>query len=538
MENTLPYDSFPEAVAAARTKRKSGDLEGAADIYRRVPSAFPDKKNAVTTAADGLKDCGFWTEAVGMLEAALEKWPQSALYLSSLAEMYRLIGDHDRAASYIQRYLDHDSRNPEAWIKLARLHDMAGNHIPAEAAYRSALDRDPTNTQAIIGRGDSLFQLGRVEDAIASYRRAVATSPQDAGALFALGSALMTQGAEGEGHGYLRQSLEINSQNARAHVNLGLTYFNTGNVKEAETAARNALIIDDQLQIAHVLLGLALTEGGDVENAAVALSKAVASGVHNTEALFAHASLQISAGNKFAAELALHRILTEAPQDAEARHLLDALHGAAISEPHPDYSRVAFDRIAPRFDNQEMRLRNYRVPAEITDLIEAYEPDRRTVTRLLDAGCGTGLVAAALHEAFAIEHSVGIDVSPKMTKIAHTRGLYSQIIVGDVLRDLEALDGTFDIITAGDLFPYLGGLQAFIAAARLKLTTGGLLAYSIELSDAAPLVLAQSGRFVHTLAYVEDCARAASLRPVASREIILRRAFGRDVPGIVGLLQA
>ncbi len=536
MEKTFPYKNLADALAAARSAQTGGDLDGAASIYRLIPAVFPEKKSAVTAAATGLKECGFWTEAVAVLETALRGKPQSAMYLWNLSELYREIGDHARAANYLQRYIDHDPRSAEAWILLARLHDRANNAAEAEKAYANALEREPMNVLAALGRGDCLFHLGRADEAIACYRRAVASEPQNAVALFALGSALRAHGAEIEGHDYLRRSLEIDPRNASAHVNLGLTYLNTGNLKDAEATARNALIIDDQLQAAHVLLGLALAEQGDLPGAAAALSKAVAE-THHTEALLALASIQNSLGERPLAELALQRIGVDDPNNNEAKHLLNALHGAAISAPDEHYAREAFDRLAQRYDVQELRFRNYAIPAAIADLIEEYEPERRTITRLADIGCGTGLVAAALLDAFRTEATLGIDISPNMAKIAGAKRLYDQILIGDA-RAIAKIAGTFDVITAGDLFPYLGDISDLLAAVRARLAPGGLLAYSIELSQGAPLALSPEGRFVHTPAYVEDAARTAGLRAVASHPVTIRHLLGRDIPGLVGLLQA
>jgi predicted TPR repeat methyltransferase len=538
MEKMLPYESFASAVAAARAARKNGDSEGAAKIYNLIPAAFPEKKHAVTVAADGLIEAGYWTEAVAMLETALRAWPYSALYLSAIADAYRKIDDYPRAAAYLQRYLDHDPRNPEAWLNLARLHDLAGNYSVAETAYANALQRDPTSDAAAIGRGDVLFQLGRAEEAIACYRRAVAIQPQNPTALFALGSALMTTGAQAEGHDYLRQSLEIDPGNARAHINLGLTYFNTGNADAAATAARNALLIDDQLQIAQVLLGTALAEQGDLDGAAASLSRAVTTGSHNAEALFTLADVQTALENRPAAELALQRVLADAPDNLEARHLLAALHREALSAPKSGYAREAFDRIARQFDNRQLRFRHYRAPTEIAALIEEYQPDRRTIKHLADVGCGTGLVAATLHDTFAVENAVGIDISPGMIEIARGKNVYSEFVLDDAARGIAVRRETFDVITAGDLFPYLGGLTEFMVAARTRLASGGLLAYSIQVPRGGETGLNASGRYVHAPSYVEEVAGSAGLRPVASRTITLARVLGQDVPGLVGLLQA
>ena len=538
MPNTLSYDSFPDAVAAAKAAWKRGDLKEAAAIYRQLPEAYPNKKNAVTIAAEGLNQCGFWTDGVAVLQSALQKVSVSASYLSALAEMYRTIGDYPRAASYIQRYLDYDSRDPEAWLHLARLHDLAGNYVLAEAAYANALERAPMSALAAIGRGDSLFHLGRLEDAITCYRRAVAIEPKDANSLFALGSALITSGAQTEGHAYLMQALEIDPGNARAHVNLGLAYFNTGNAQNAVISARNALLIDQNLEIAHVLLGLALAEQADIEAAGAALHVATAGDTHNVEALYALASVEVARDDKTAAEIALQRVLSHSPEDKEARHLLSALHGAAISRPIEGYSQEAFDRRAPLYDNQEVRFRDYSVPAELVTLIEEHEPDRRVISRLADLGCGTGLVAAAIHDAFRVEQTIGIDVSPNMAKIASAKSLYDRIIVGDAENSLLQLEGKFDVICAGDLFPYVGDIETLLQTVHSRLVGGGILAYSIELSETNKMKLAPDGRFTHTDAYMAEVASRAGLRQVASRPITLRRIYGRAVPGLVGILSA
>lgn len=538
MDKPFSYESFPEASAAARTALKSGDYEGAAEIFRQLPVAYPEKKQAVVIAAEGLRKCGLWTEGVGLLETAVRGSPKSAVYLSSLAEMYRVIGEHARAATYMQRYLDHDSRDPEAWLHLARLHDQAGNYEAAETAYANALERDPTSVLAAMGRGDALVQLGKPEDAAACYRRAVATEPKNATALFALGSLLMTLGKMAEGHERLQQSLEIDPQNARAHVNLGLTYFHTGNMTDAAAAARNALIVDETLQIAHVLLGTSLAEQGDLDGAITALSRSVANNAHSTEALFALAAVQTVSDNKAAAELALQRILSVEPDNREARHLLAALHGEAISSPYEGFAREAFDRVAMQFDNEQLRLRAYRGPAEIVALIEDVDPERRAFAGVADIGCGTGLAMSTLRDAFAVERAIGVDISPVMIGLARAKGLYDDLILDDAAKGLASLDGTFELVVAADLFPYLGNLAAFMTAARGRLSPGGLLAYSIESLDGEGMALAATGRFLHAPSYVEEAARAAGLRPVASRALNLRRSFGRNISGQVGLLQA
>jgi predicted TPR repeat methyltransferase len=248
--------------------------------------------------------------------------------------------------------------------------------------------------------------------------------------------------------------------------------------------------------------------------------------------------VQTARENKGAAELALQRVLSAETDSVEARHLLAAVHGEAMSTPNQGFAREAFDRIAPQFDNHQLRLHDYRVPAEIVALIESYEPARGAVVSVADLGCGTGLVASALRDAFAVERATGIDISPAMIELAREKDLYDELILADAVNGLALLKGPFELLTAADLFPYLGNLSAFMTAARAQLAPGGLLAYSIEVLNGDGISLAATGRFRHAPAYVEEVARSAGLRAVASRAVTLRRSLGQDVPGLVGLLQA
>src|SRR5690606_29874979 len=99
---------------------------------------------------------------------------------------------------------------------------------------------------------------------------------------------------------------------------------------------------------------------------------------------FTLAALQTHLENKSKAELALQRILSVEPGSREARHVLAAVHGEALLTPDDDYSREAFDRIAPQFDNQQLRVRKYRAPVDVARLIEEHEPERRSIESVLD----------------------------------------------------------------------------------------------------------------------------------------------------------
>ena len=56
--------------------------------------------------------------------------------------------------------------------------------------------------------------------------------------------------------------------------------------------------------------------------------------------------------------------------------------------------------------------------------------------RAIDLGCGTGLAATAF--AKAVDHFIGVDLSPRMIEQARATGLYAELEVADMLQGLRA----------------------------------------------------------------------------------------------------
>lgn len=536
MENVLNFPDYKSALRAAHAARAQGDLDAAADIYIRTAAAFVDDKHAVVAAASGLRACERWTDAVAALETALHRAPNSALLLSHTADAYVEIKDFARAAAYLRRYVDYDPRRAEAWLRLAQLYEIAGDWPNAEATFTHVVTAEPMNVTAGLGRGDALFQLARYEEALECYRRALLIEPNNALASFKLGSALMMCGQRSEAHQHLEKSVALEPTNARAHVNLGLIHLRFGELANAATLARQAVSLDPHLQIAHTLLGIALAERGDLEEAAAALSTASAS-TENTEALFMLGAVEAARGERRTAELAYQRILALAPENREARHNLAALHGESIRAPSHAFAGEAFDRVAAQYDAHEVNVARYQAPDELAILLEHTQPERNEIERLLDIGCGTGLAAAALGDAFGIGGAVGFDVSARMLDLARAKGIYEDLLLGNALDGLDGVGGAFDVVIAADLFPYLGDLSGIMNAVARKLRPGGVFCYSIELSQGARVELAPTGRYIHSNGYVRDLARDVGLTSIGARPLILRRTFGRDISGVVGLLQ-
>jgi SAM-dependent methyltransferase len=90
-------------------------------------------------------------------------------------------------------------------------------------------------------------------------------------------------------------------------------------------------------------------------------------------------------------------------------------------------------------------------------------PEGATV---LDAGCGTGRLLAALKPS----RGVGVDLSPKMVEVARHAHPDLEFIVGDIESPgmMKQIDGKFDIILLHDTIGSLEDCQAYILANQFK----------------------------------------------------------------------
>ena len=536
MTDTFAFSAWTDARDAAHIARKSGDIAQAITILRGLAKAFPTKEG-ILAAASGLRACGEWKQAAGILEEAVAQMPTSTALALALADTYAEKKYFTNAIAIIRGYLDRVPQDGALWINLGSLHAAAAEWAEAERAFSHALTLKPLDADAVLGQGDALFQLGRKDEAIAVYRRAVALKPDDARAHFKLGSVLAAGPDLGEAKAALRNAIALDPSNAAAYVNFAGVLHQLGRLAEAAEAARQAVNLDGGLVAAYSILGTIFLESGQFQPAAEILRIAADLEPGAVMVLTALATAENAIDNPRAAERVLQRILAIEPNNLEARHMLSAVNGEPVRSVPPGYSRQLFNWYAEKFDRMLADSLNYRAPQDVAALLMGAKPEPRAFSALLDLGCGTGLVAEALAKHYVIDHKVGVDVAEKMIEISREKGFYDQVIHGDAADALAGSPAAFDLITAVDMFIYVGDLAPLMPLMARALRPGGVLAYSIEVMTEGKYKLQRTGRFAHTIKYVEDLARAHGLTPLASRAVTLRLENTAGVPGLIGLLQ-
>ncbi|MFG2472664.1 class I SAM-dependent methyltransferase [Streptomyces canus] len=113
--------------------------------------------------------------------------------------------------------------------------------------------------------------------------------------------------------------------------------------------------------------------------------------------------------------------------------------------------------------------------------------------RILDAGCGSGPLFAALRDRGALVS--GFDASSGMLELARRRlGDYSDLQVADLASPLPYADDTFDDVVASLVLHYLEDWGPALAELRRILKPGGRLIASVDHPFAVHLMHRQAGR--------------------------------------------
>lgn len=243
------------------------------------------------------------------------------------------------------------------------------------------------------------------------------------------------------------------------------------------------------------------------------------------------------AGDAEEAAAAYREVLALDPDDHGGAAVRLAALGAGDTPPKaPEaYVETLFDQHAEAFESILVEQLGYAVPMQVRQRLQTL--GLGPFGKLLDLGCGTGLTGAALGD--MAEDITGIDISENMIAIADEKEVYDTLYVAEVEDYLEDNDdGPFDLITATDMVPYLGALEALFFGAAENLTPGGLFIFSAETRDDAELDGAHYRvypfhRFVHSQTYIRERLAATGFEVIEALDINVRMQEGKPSPGLL-----
>ena len=132
---------------------------------------------------------------------------------------------------------------------------------------------------------------------------------------------------------------------------------------------------------------------------------------------------------------------------------------------------------AADYDRQMLDQRGYTAPSSIAEILSEQLPDTRAC--VLDVGCGTGLTCRLLAQR-GFSQLDGIDLSQEMIEVARERGIYRNLLQGDVNEPLQLETASYDGVVSSGTFTHGHVGPAPLDEIFRVLKPGGVLACTVH----------------------------------------------------------
>jgi predicted TPR repeat methyltransferase len=443
-------------------------------------------------------------QAAGLYLSVLQRQPDHADALHLLGLIRHQTGDQEAALELVSKAI---SLQPDSAIfhnNLGEICRALGRFERAESHYTRALTLQADFAEAHRNLGLAYLDSGQVPRAVAHLTESVKRHPQLLGGHWALGQAHARLGDHTAALRSLERGLELNPADPALLCAKGITLRAQGTLDLAIEHYRQAIQLRPDVAELHHNLALLYQKQGQVNEAIACLEH----------------ELRLS------------------PNSESAEHLLAALQQRPTARAPASYVRETFDFYADSFDSHLVDKLEYQTPKLLVDLLRATAPALPANWTILDLGCGTGLFG---EQVLPIKrHLIGVDLSPRMVEKARQRGIYDELVVGDLLDQFDrSPDARFDLVAAADVFNYLGDLQPIFQHIRRILTAGGWFCFSIEAAAAGSknYVLDITGRYRHNSQYLDQLASQSGLALARKTNVCLRKENGQPVEGYLYLLR-
>jgi predicted TPR repeat methyltransferase len=438
--------------------------------------------------------------AISLYRQAISLCPEHVDACFYLAILHRATGAPEEAVHWFGRAHSLVPMEPVIAYELGITHYSLGQHQMAIEQFQKVLALDEMHWQAAYNLGTAHLAQGRMSEAINAYHRAAQLNPQDADIHFNLGLACKKAGRLEEAVQSYLCAMEIAPDDAEVHYNLALVYKALGCKDDAIASLEIAVALRPEYGAAHGNLGVLYLDQDRVDAAIGCYSR-----------------------------------LIELDHNAvSARHILAALTGVTTPVAPSTYIAELFDSFSSHFEERLLVDLEYRTPWELKSLLLADSGGVTHCKRLLDLGCGTGLVGQIFQDISA--YRVGVDLSPKMVASAAAKKVYDELVVEEIVTFLEQNQDPFDLIVAADVLIYVGELDRIFATLAQALASNGRFLFSTEQLAGQGYQLRQSGRYAHAFSYLEALATRYGFRILSTQSANIRKEKGTWITGELFLL--
>src|SRR6266550_3709822 len=172
---------------------------------------------------------------------------------------YVLLNDYPDAIKWLEKAVEAEPNNKEAWYFLGRAYYTKSRVPEAHKAFLTVLEMDPRDAKAENNLGLILESEAQPDAAIDAYRKAIQWQEQSVRPseqpYLNLGSLLMEQSRAGEAIPLLQKAVELAPRDAICRLKLGTAYLRLGKLPDAQRDLEKAVQLAPDDPAAHYQLG-------------------------------------------------------------------------------------------------------------------------------------------------------------------------------------------------------------------------------------------------------------------------------------------
>lgn len=402
---------------------------------------------------------------------------------------------------------------------------------------RRLLELDVENVTALSNLGNIAYLNQNYDEAAGFYQKILDVDSQNVAALFNLANTSYLQKKHNLALSFLEQYLKLSLPGVDAYSLRGNIYLEQENFKAAlcdfEAAAEldsTSFWIQNYLGQTHQKLG----------HFAAALSYAwsaveLSGGADSQQLNFAYTLYEtaLEKGTSFIEEYRLKWLQKYGDNQLVFHAAASLVESSEIERAAPQYVRAVFDVFAPGFEETLASL-SYSVPHKIIHVLnQFFSQEEMQNSRILDAGCGTGLCGVLLAKSYPDSLIDGVDLSVGMLRQAEKKKVYNQLVEDDLVHYLQCSELLCKVIIAADVLTYFGDLSEVFSSVYSALQKGGVFIFSASMAqtDSTPWHLHFSGRFLHTETYLKQELSSVGFQEINLCSEVLRTEAGQDVKG-------
>lgn len=467
-----------------------------------------------------------------------------------------------------------DTHDPEIWFYLGAVHGSLGDAANAELSFRQAIVLRPDFIQARLNLGNALKAQGRNADAALEYQAVIDHAPQHATAWIALAFVLAAQDRFKEAEQTAQRALELapnaaeayvalgsvhlakkelaeaarlfsealkrNPNSVTALVNLGFAHKSAGRLSEAKTFLQRALTLQPQLPEAHYSLGLIFLQEIRMDDAESALNRTLELNPRHADAFEQLGALLRHRDKRKEALELYQRFAKVYPEHQDVKFFLPML------ESGKDPGRIPVELLAGRYRNAEVassfdegmtKQLDYALPVTVEKHMVRLLGDKAATMDALDLGCGTGLYGRVVKR--WTRRLVGVDLAVEMLEEARRKGVYDELVCGELIETLDATDEQYDLVIAMDVLVFFGDLAQIFERVKKILRPQGLFIFDLEKADEAyRWQLHIAGNYLHARRYITELAESNGFTEALCEEVEIRNEGSLRIKGHLVFFQA